>query len=150
MVHQVFLCRSVPPEFLRSLFSIARAVRHFLKITIVKVYGLLHALSCQISWSPIRSKRYVASVTRCNLHLSLPLKASWMRGWSQTWEETKVNMNKFLLLCLLAGVLHALPSKYLKILPDLIIPVICKKIVSFQILNVIDIFLLFFRCASIS
>ena len=98
-----------------------------LKITIVKVYGLLHALSCRISWSPIRSKRYVASVTRCNLHLSLPLKASGMRGGSQSWEETKVNMNKILLLCLLAGVLHALPSKYLKILPDLIIPKICKK-----------------------
>ena len=54
-------------------------------------------------------------------------------------------MNKFLLLCLLAGVLHALPSKYLKILSDLIIPKICKKkLVSFQILNIIDIFLLFF------
>ena len=116
-----------------------------LKITIVKVYGLLHALSCRISWSPIRSKRYVASVTRCNLHLSLPLKASGMRGGSQSWEETKVNMNKFLLLCLLAGVLHALPSKYLKILPDLIIPKICKKkVVSFQISNILDIFLLFF------
>ena len=59
IVAQIWFARFsyVPPEFLRSLFSIARAVRYFfifyfepaLKIAIVKVYGLLHALSCQIS-----------------------------------------------------------------------------------------------------